>query len=260
MQSSAGKLPSAPGSIAAAVAGGYRRMAGPCWEAAPWWQGLHVGPLHRSCLQEMCPAAAGTGRLQVLTAPRSAGLPCSRRTSLPCWGHWPCGAVPGWESRWDAGAGHGRDSHREGPLGNGLWRILLQADLCPGKEAPGSGTCYLCFPTAMHSPAQALRRRGGTCCLLSPAGWFVWGTGVARLPTPCSPQGSCCGRSWGWGSLSLAGAPAGVLCPLGWSEPLISPVCQPPCPPTPSPRAGPGMLAEPEAQPRGEWDSWAAEV
>lgn len=119
--------------------------------------------------------------------------------------------------------GHGGDSHQEGSPGNGLLCVLLPAALCPGKGKGGARKrdllSLVSHNDALASPARVLWGWGQPGCLLaSPAAQCVWGTSTIPA-SPCSPRCSCCSRRLGWGSLSLAGAPASFVCLVGLSEP-----------------------------------------
>ena len=174
----------------------------------------------------------------------------------PC----PAGSLAGMP-----GVGHRGDSHGEGPPGNGLSHVLLQAALCPGKEAPGSGTCYRWFPTAMCSPCQ----RGpcgaaGSRAVCSPHlrdGLF----GELAQPVPPAPRRAH--RSAAAVAAALAGAhfhSQGLLPAFSAQWVYLSPLTSPACRtvfPCSGPQGWPRRAGRARGRaPRGERAGWAAEA
>lgn len=149
--------------------------------------------------------------------------------------------------------GHGGDSHQEGPPGNGLLCVLLPAALCPGKEVPGSGTCYLWFPTVMRLPHQhGSCGAGGSWAVCSPClRHNVFGEPAPSPPHRAHRGAAAAAAGWAGAHFHSQGLLPASSAWWVCLSPLTSPACWPPCPPALAPRASPGMLVEPEAEPPG---------
>lgn len=213
MQSRVSKLPSPTGSIAAAVPGGCH--------PGPW-------PL--------------PGNGAVATGPRTwapcAGAACGRRAAAagPVLGCVP----PAWLGLGSPQGICPRPSG--GRLSAPFPGAVLSAALCAGKEAPGSGPCYLCFPTAMRSALQhgPHQNKGGQGRLLpSPGVAFVL-SGALQGSSPraaLTSLGLSRSSSCQLGMASFVGVPSppGARCLLQRCLALPARGCSEPpvCPPSP---------------------------
>lgn len=211
MQSRVSKLPSPTGSIAAAVPGGCH--------PGPW-------PL--------------PGNGAVATGPRTwapcAGAACGRRAAAagPVLGCIP----PAWLGLGSPQGICPRPSG--GRLSAPFPGAVLSAALCAGKEAPGSGPCYLCFPTAMRSALQhgPHQNKGSQGRLLpSPGVAFVL-SGALQGSSPraaLASLGLSRSSSCQLGTASFVGAPLplelAASCSAAWPcqhGDVLSPLCAPP--------------------------------